>query len=50
MQALWTGCSEDYSHPSDHQINEQCFRYHVLEGKLLVIFLEVSVQKSEGTV
>lgn len=26
------------SHPSDLQINEQCFRYHVLEGKLLVIF------------
>lgn len=30
--------------------NEQCFRYHVLEGKLSVIFLEVSFQKSEGTV
>lgn len=50
MQALWTGCPEDYKPPSDLQINDQCFRYHVLEGKLLVIFLEVSFQKSEGTV
>lgn len=37
-KTLWTGFSEDDSHPSDCQINEQCFSYHVLDGKLLVIF------------